>query len=374
MNNQNTVEELRHHADQALNKLKTRTHMHFKIADLDFDGGVFLNGIEIKDKPLTSVMSALKAKKEFTAFSQKMSPEDWETVSSKLKATEGETKMIARVIRDEDGKEFIGSIFSEIEKKKSDSDANVENYFNWISESLLNSETNFNLGDFHFDEKKFGFTVNLLSDNEFNVMETGTDHWKQGTQFSFNAINFNASPFFERLICSNGAVSKQHGFNTWVSQAKFNTERIRKTIEKSIQENDRSIEKILFDAVNHLKGNNVSVGEFFKYRSFFSNKNEDGKYDSLLEKYFNDRHFYQSYGENIAARSNKWKSTANTGINAYDFFNQLTNIATHNKMLNNTDKVNLQIDATNLLFKKQLDLEDIASPMNLVYPKTDIMY
>jgi hypothetical protein len=374
MNNQNTVDELRHHADQALNKLKNRTHIHFKIADLDFDGGVFLNGIEIKDKPLTGVMGALKAKKEFTAFSQKMSPDDWDTVSSKLKATEGETKMIARIMYDDDGRETISAIFPEIEKKKSDADANVENYFNWISESLTASETNFKLQSFNFDEKKVGFTVNLLSDKEFNVFDNGSDHWKQGTQFSFNSLSFNASPFFERLVCSNGAVSKQHGFNTYVSQARFNTERIRKTIEKNIQENDRSIEKILFDAVNHLKGNNISLAEFFKYRAFFSSKNENGKYDSLLEKYFSDRHFYKAYGENIAARSHKWKSTANTGINAYDFFNQLTNIATHNKLLNHTDKINLQIDATNLLFKKELDLEDIASPTTIIYPKTDIMY
>lgn len=374
MNNQNTVEALRHSAEQALNGLKHLTHMHFKIADLDFNGGVFLNGLELKDKALSSVMGALKAKKEFTAFSHKMSPEDWDVVSSRLKATEGETKMIARVILDDQGNETISGACLEIDKKKSDSDANMENYFNWISDSLLNSETNYSLGNFNFDKKKSMFTVNLLSDKEFNVMESGNDHWKQGTQFRFNALNFNASPFFERLICSNGSVSQQHGFNTWISQAKFNTERIRKTIEKSIEENDRSIEKILFDSVNHLKRNNISLGEFFNYRSFFSSKNTDGKYDAVLEKYFNDKHFYQSYGENIAARSNKWKSTANTGINAYDFFNQLTNIATHNKALDITSKTDLQIKATNLLFKKELDLEDIAVPMNLVYPKTDIMY
>jgi hypothetical protein len=119
MNNQNTIEQIRVQAAPALEALSKRTHMHFKVGDINFDGGlVNLNGIPVEGKPLTAVMGAFKAKKEFTAFSHKMSPEDWDSVSQKLKASEGETKMIARIIRDDEGKEVISAIFSENEKKK----------------------------------------------------------------------------------------------------------------------------------------------------------------------------------------------------------------------------------------------------------------
>jgi hypothetical protein len=377
MNNLNVIEEIRSKADTALSSMKNRTHVHFKIKDIDFDGGVYINGLRIEGKPLTAVMAALRAKKEFTAFSTKMTPEDWDTVSAKLKATEGDTKMIARVITDDNGNEKISAIFSENDaKKNSDSDVNYENYFNWITESLGNSEGEFKLKDFMFDEKKHNFTITLLDGTEFNAFDNGKDFWKSGHRFQFNSVAFNAAPFFERLVCSNGNTAKQFGFNTYISQAKFNTDKIRKVIEKSIEENDRSVHRILADAAQHLKSNNVSMAEFYQYRNFFASKNTDGLYDSLLEKYFSDRPFYQAYGENIEKRSQKWKSTANTGINAYDFFNQVTWIASHPKetRISSDDQLNLQIQASNLLFKSNLDLEDIATPVKIEYPKTSAMF
>jgi hypothetical protein len=38
------------------------------------------------------------------------------------------------------------------------------------------------------------------------------------------------------------------------------------------------------------------------------------------------------------------------------------------------DQLNLQIQASNLLFKGNLDLEDIASPVKIEYPKTSAMF
>ena len=379
MNNLKTIEQIREQAAPALESLSNRTHMHFKVGDINFDGGlVNLNGIPVEGKPLTAVMGAFKAKKEFTAFSQKMSPEDWDSVSQKLKASEGETKMIARVIRDDEGKEVISAIFSENEKKKfSDSDVNYENYLNWITESLGNSESNFSLNDFRFDKKKSNFIITLLGDSEFDAFNSGgTDLWKSGQRFTFNSVAFDASPFFERLVCSNGNTAKQYGFNTYISQAKFNTEKIRKVITKSIEENDESVQRILADSVQHIKQYNVSLAEFYQYRDFFSNKNHEGMYDGIVDKYFNDRPFYKAYGENIEKRSRKWKSTANTGINAYDFFNQVTYLASHPDIIRikPDDQLNLQIQASNLLFKKELDLEDIASATKVDYPKSEIMF
>jgi len=377
MKNQNTIDEINALAKPALDSMKNRTHIHFKIKDIDFDGGVQLNGIPLDGKPLTAIMGAIRTKKEFTSFSHKMSPEDWSTVSQKLQSTEGETKMIARIITNDEGQETISAVFAENDKKKdSDADVNYENYIGWITDSLSKTEHEYKLNGFTFDEKKHNFNITLLDNDEFNVFDNKKDMWKAGQRFTFNSVAFDAAPFFERLVCSNGNTAKQYGFNTYISQARFNTDKIRKVITKSIEENDRSMQRILGDAVKHLQGNNVSLAEFYNYRNFFSAKNKDGIYDSIVEKYFNDRPFFQAYGENIEKRSSKWKSTANTGINANDFFNQLTWLASHPKETRMTadDQLNLQIQASNLLFKNNLDLEDIASPVKIEYPKTSAMF
>lgn len=378
MNNLKTIEEIKRKAAPALESLSNRTHMHFKVGDINFEGGlVDLNGIPIQGKPLSAVMGAFKAKKEFTAFSHKMAPEDWDSMAQKLKASEGETKMIARIIKNDEGNEIISSIVPENDKKKfSDADVNYENYINWINESLGNSETNFTLNDFRFDEKKSIFNITLLNDSEFNAFDTrGKDLWKSGQRFTLSSTSFDASPFFERLVCSNGNTAKQYGFNTWISQAQFNTDKIRKVITKSIEENDSSVQRILSDSVQHIKQYNVSLAEFYQYRNFFANKNNEGAYDSIIEKYFNDRPFFKAYGENIEKKSQKWKSTADTGINSFHFFNQLTWLASHPDLvrMKDEDQLNLQIQASNLLFKRELDLEDIASATKIDYPVLDIM-
>jgi hypothetical protein len=126
----------------------------------------------------------------------------------------------------------------------------------------------------------------------------------------------------------------------------------------------------LQQSVQHLKDNNVSLSEFYYYRNFFENRNGEEIYTGLIEKYFNDRPFYQGYGLNIAEKSRKWKSTADSGINAYNFFNMLTWIASHPKevRMDREDRVQLQIQASNLLFKRELDLEDIATSAKINYP------
>lgn len=377
MNNLKTIEEIKDKTASALSSMKNRTHVHFSIKDIDFDGGVHINGLPIDGKPLSAVMSALHAKKEFTAFSHKMSPEDWASVSQKLKATEGDTKMIARIITDDNGNEVISAVFNENDaKKNSDSDVNYENTVSWICDSLGASDGNFSLKEFTFDEKKHNFGITLLESSEFNAFDNGKDFWKSGQRFQFNSVSFDAAPFFERLVCSNGNVAKQYGFNTYISQARFNTEKIRSVITKAIEENDNSIHRILADSVQHLAGNNISLQEFYTYRNFFAQRNKDGLYDSIIEKYFSDRPFFQAYGENIEKKSTKWKSTANTGINANDFFNQLTWLASHpgDTRMTADDQLNLQIQSSNLLFKNNLDLEDIATSVKIEYPKTAIMF
>jgi len=90
-----------------------------------------------------------------------------------------------------------------------------------------------------------------------------------------------------------------------------------------------------------------------------------------MAKFFNETPFYKAYGVNLEEKSKKWKSTANTGINAYDFFNMLTWIASHPEevKMDKTDRINLQIQSSNLLFKNQLDLEDVATNVVVEYPR-----
>jgi len=216
----------------------------------------------------------------------------------------------------------------------------------------------------------------LLNENDrVDVFGTDLDLWKMGDRFHFNGVRFNYAPFFERLVCSNGNTATEFGFGADISKNSFNNNKIQGVISKALEFGSETMPATLAQAVQHLQKNNVSLAEFYQYRNFFESRNGEEVYTGLIEKYFNDQPFYRGYGVNINEKSRKWKATANSGINAYDFFNLLTWVASHPDQvrMDKNDRIQLQIQASNLLFKKELDLEDIATSANIVYPRLAAM-
>jgi hypothetical protein len=376
MNNQNTIEQIRQETSGILEKLGDRQISEFKIKDLDIDNGVYLRGMPVKGKALNEIMYVLKVRNNFTDMSQKLSPSDWSFIASKLKTAEADTKMYGRIVKDDHGNPEVVHAFKHNDKKKHTDDAAYRQYFNWIEESLGTSEIDYSVKGLNFNSKTETFDLVLLNERDrVDVFNTDLDLWKMGERFTFSGLQFNYAPFFERLVCSNGNTATEYGFGARISQAKFNNRRIQTVIEKSLVHGSETLPEQLVHAVQHLKNNNISMLEFYQYRNFFDRRNSDEKYNGLITRYFDDQPFFKSYGMDINGKSRKWKSTANTGINAYDFFNQLTWIASHPEevRMDREDRMQLQIEASHLLFKKELDLEDIASQVHVDYPRLAIM-
>jgi hypothetical protein len=376
MNNQETIQRIQQESNGIIEALGERSICEFKIKDLDIDNGVYLNEMPVRGRALSTIMSTLKVKNNFTEFANQMSPEDWHMVSAKLKSAEAETKMFARIIKDDEGKTEVNNVYRQNDKKKVSDDANLPQYFSWINESLGNSETEYSMKSLNFNSKTETFDLVLLNESKrVDVFGTDTDLWKMGDRFTFSGLRFDYAPFFERLVCSNGNTALQYGFGANIAQAKFNNNRIKSVIEKNLVFGTESLPDQLVQAVQHLKNNNISIAEFEAAKRFFESRNENEKYDGLIHRFFNDQLFYQTYGLNIADKSRKWKSTANTGINAYDFFNMLTYIASHPEdvRMDREDRRELQIQASNILFKKELDLEDVATRVDIEYPRLAAM-
>lgn len=376
MKNQETIQRIQNESNGIIESLGERSICEFKIKDLDIDNGVYLNEMPVRGRALNTIMSTLKVRNNFTEFANKMAPNDWTMVSEKLKSAEAETKMFARIIKDNEGKTEVNNVYRQNDKKKVSDDATLSQYFSWINESLEKSENDYSMKSLNFNAKTEQFDLVLLNESKrVDVFGTDTDLWKMGDRFTFSGLRFDYAPFFERLVCSNGNTALQYGFGANIAHAKFNNNRIKGVIEKNLVFGTESLPNQLVQAVQHLKNNNISIAEFEGAKRFFESRNENEKYDGLLHRFFNDKLFYQTYGLNIADKSRKWKSTANTGINAYDFFNMLTYIASHPEdvRLEREHRRELQIQASNILFKKELDLEDVATRVEIEYPRIAAM-
>jgi hypothetical protein len=378
MNNQHVIEQIRSEVAPIIERLGDRQQSEFKLKDLDItEKGLLLKDTPISSKAQSKILGTLRVKKNFMELSHKMTPNDWQTVSHKLKQVEGDTKMYATINKDDNGGSEIIDVQPHrgIAKKHSD-DASYNQYFDWITDSLANSEKNYSLKNLNFNSKNEMFELILLDeDKRVDVFGTDLDLWKMGDRFHFGGLRFNYAPFFERLVCSNGNTASEFGFGADISKSTFNNKKIQSVIEKSLRYGSETMPETLQNAVQHLQKNNVSLSEFYYYRNFFEARNSEDVYNGIIERFFSDRPFYQGYGTNIAEKSRKWKSTANSGINAYDFFNMLTYIASHPQeiRMDRNDRIQLQIQASNLLFKKELDLEDIATSCNINYPRLAAM-
>lgn len=375
--NQEVIEQIKQGSTEFLEQLADRSTSELRIKDLDIDAkGIHHNGVPVKDSALNKIFSMLRVKKNFSDFANKMTEEDWRSVSDKLKAAEGEVKMYGSIVKDSNGNQQIVDVLPFRENKKREDDASHRQYFDWITESLEESEKEYSLKQLNFDVSKDKVELILLNQSDtVDVFGTDTDLWKTGDRFAFTGLQFNYAPFFERLVCTNGNTANQFGFGANISKNTFNNKKIQSVIEKSIKYHSDTLAGTLEQAVQHLKGSNISVKEFYQFREFFVNRNAEGVYDRLLLEYFDDKPFYKGYGMDIASKSNKWKMTADSGINAYDYFNALTYLASHPdeiKLIDN-HKAELQIRASDLLFKKELDLEDIATGVKIDYPRLIIM-
>jgi len=375
MKNEQVIFELQSQSAPILEKLGDNQVMDFKIKDLDISEGIHLGELPVKGRAINKIMKALKVRSNFTDFSQKMEPADWDIVSRKLKSAEAETKLYAKIIKDDKGNPEIVDVLK-YREKANENPENFKQYFDWMCETLETSEKEYGLKEFRFNPKKDEFEIILLDEvNRIDVFNTNIDLWKSGDRFSFNGLQFNHAPFFERMVCSNGNTALEYGFGADIEHTRYSAKKIQSVIQKSLGFHSGLVNEQLSTAVQNLKDNNVSIAEFYAYRKFFEDRNKDEQYNGLIEKFFNDSHFFKAYGLNIAEKSRKWKSTANSGINAYDFFNMLTYIASHPEEIrvDRDDRSQLQINASNLLFKKELDLQDIASPIIVDYPRHIIM-
>lgn len=379
MKNESVINDIMSNATPILENLNNREIVQFKIKEVELGEGISLRGIPLVGKAIGRIFYALKVRPNFTDFASKMSTVDFNLISQKLKSAEAETKMYAKIVKNEKGNPEIVECYYHNDKKTQADSSGINSYFEWMTDSLRNSEKEYDLKHFKFNPRTETFDLILLDETEENRVDafgTGLDFWKMGDRFTFNSLKFDYAPFLERLSCTNGNTALEYGFAADVSHSKFNDRRLESVIQKALGFKNEQLPIILQNATAHLKENNVSLAEFYHYRKFFENLNDDGIYTGLINNYFDDKPFFKSYGEDITRKSQKWKSTANTGINAYDFFNMLTYVASHPKevRMDQEHRSQLQINASNLLFKKELDLEDIASSVKIDYPRIAAMY
>lgn len=353
-----TVQTLKDFRDTVKETMLSRQIVTFNINDIEIDNEkMSYKGEELSEGATKKILSRLRVKNNFMEVGKTLNPTDWKTVKEKIKMASADQIVHGRVIKEPAGMTRVDDVY--MAAPKTTGVLEIDTIFGEVIDSIIGTGKDISTKSTTFLQDKDEVVLTLLdNDKQIDVFANGTDMWKTGKRITWNGMNFSIAPFFERLVCTNGNTAPQYGFKANISNNKFNIQKIKKVLEKEITFESDTLDKYLVEAGNHLKSTNISVREYMKFRSFF-NENDHG---DILTKWLDTAKMNRMYGCVVAEMPNLWKTTADTNINAYDFFNTLTYLASHpdEVKISDRERVDLQIKSSDLLFAEKLDLEQLA--------------
>jgi hypothetical protein len=366
MKNKETIDQINAYADSIEQANLTRRDLiEFNLKDIKVSDGFSIDGLELGEKAIKRVFGIFNAKPAFSEFQQLMEKADWDTVANKIKNAKGDINLYGSLLCHGDT-HSVDNIFYKNQRKKNPDDlTRSKAVIATLTDVLSRSNVDWDLKDKSFDEEKSIFQFQLQDSlNPIEVLKN--DFWKQGQIISFNSTEFSNTPYFERLICSNVMTRPQLGWRSNIQKASFNNSKIETALRNILSEYNSDVAELVAGYCDHLKNTTVSLREFLIYKNLFVKMG----YDEVADKYFNEAPFYKAWGQNLDKKPKSWKATANTGINAYDFLNLNTWIASHpdDTKITPEDAMRVKAAISDIFVKKELDCECLAPTVKVEFP------
>ena len=382
-NNQNVVNTIRNLYSKFKNEMPAEETMKFTKDDISMDHtGINIDGCPINEKAQKTLLTKMKVRPEFIELAGKANPEDWDIIVKNLKSELSDRPFYAKIRRTDDRDEIYSVLEYPVHDKVEllNNDTSIDT----ICENLSKTKDSYKMFTCNFDRNNNKIIIGLINEHtKFSIFgekdgkefEFKDDIWMSGVQFVFTETDFSAKHLLERLICANGMTTKEEGFTTHINKKNFNQEKITNIINKTFEDSYKDIVDKVAKQASFLKTNEVSVREFYEHtKMFFRNAKKHDMVDEVQE-IFDDSPFFEKYAVDINKMTPKWKATAATGINAYNFFNALTYTATH--LFENVDPsvmTDLQLNISNFFFKDKFDMSEIAPNVKVGYDTSHIAY
>lgn len=322
--------------------------------------------VELNDKILSKravkdLADRFRIKSKFFQLGKEMGKEELNEITDKLKNLKDED-----ILCEETGNTIKNIYFAYPEKKRKVT-ANLEviNNLDRVIQNVSASDKAYSINRLSFSDQQM-VNIELLTDETLEVLDN--DPWKIGVQTNFSKTEFNVNPLLLRKICTNGMMAAPYGFQSNISQMKWNTEKIEEEIMKIFLNPNDSMKDIIKENVQILKNSNISIAELNKTKNvFFKNIDDEAKAAAVVKNFFNDTQLTQFYG-NLEEKTHQFLKTADTGINAYDHFNMLTWITSHlnESKISSDDQFKINLRAGDILFAaSELDMNQIAPKLIL---------
>jgi hypothetical protein len=231
------------------------------------------------------------------------------------------------------------------EKIQEESQFDCEHGFNLLEGYLGTAPESMQLHSLKFNEENLALEATFRdTNNTIDVFKDQKDLWQSGFSFLYGQYKTVVSPFLLRLICSNGMrathhLSQRYFKNKGLWQRSFN-----KLINKTLSED---LHKSTTESCFKMRQHNASLREFLQARETCLEVSKE-----LADTYFNDQQIQDAYKPyQIRYKNHRWLSSANSNMNAYEFFNRMTHCVSHQTSLPPRVGMHLNHLASEMFFK-----------------------
>lgn len=338
----------------AKSSVSITSYVATQVRAIDFDTDN--NSLVLEDKPLNKtarkqILGLLKVPPPFQRRVANHDPNVWKEVHQLLRSFYN-TELIARVENKKSGvvrglfpagygyvrdDQFVRTVLSAVDEVEG---AQVE-----YSE---------------FDNDRV--TIHISNPEEFNfgLSDDDPDLFKFG-QVASNSSVLAARPSvgvsLQRLFCANMMYASQrgqvHSFKVVGTDGASLMGSIKAHVIAGVSNTGPAA--LYREAVLKMRTQNLSVAELTSYHNSLSAyRDNDGEYlIADIESHLPVGRVMAKYGLTEDDRMDaRWRATARTPITAFDAFDFITRVATHNEGINGEDRLSLQILAGRLVFRK----------------------
>lgn len=356
--------------------------INVSMSDFEFDEGngeIIVQDNRLDEGSKKSFFKILGIDPKFKERASQKDPELWNNVKSKVTKIYDDYTLALEVNKEE--KEVTSLNQSAVASDKFDYSEIIKT-LEFGLRTLESGKVNVDLPEYRLNLKKGMVELNFTSVDSRDLMienyNGSDDEWEFGTSVIIQPTSVELSNYYFRLICTNGMKERRKKLNATVSNGKLDKiqekfVRLLTDLSKPEKAKDpeQTVAAIARRNVQMMTDCNLSLAEYQRIIQPLEKRSEenDNIYANIMNNVFVPWHklaaAYSQHNIDVNKQSKKWLATANSGLNTYEIFNNLTDVSTHHakyKEIFEEDRQHMQQCADELFGKdsQKYDMMNLA--------------
>lgn len=292
------------------------------------DSGIYIDDMSLDKKAVSKMLYRMQLTNKFIDYQDQVEKGNFKTVFENIIQWNKGKQIVSRT---NNGR--VSDVFFYRGDESFNASGRLAMIIDGVQNRLSQISDEMEIHGFNIDtfNKSIKFST-VDPSTKFNAI--GSDEWVLGSVLNIALTEAFASPYYGRLICTNGMVDGIKMRKVSLSGKGYNEDSISQIINKGT-----SLKKLASDHIKQVSKQavncEVSLSEYLSLRKIMvEGLKEDQEY--IGDLLFPLSHIEDAYGgKSIFEQNDQWKRTAKTGCTVYELLNDITKWTTHDRTVSN---------------------------------------